>query len=208
MTNDLTNEMKKPGHGGRMSRRRKKEAVLRLLRGDDLEMLSRELGVTAATLSGWQEAFLSGGEASLAIRQIDGEMLESEHLKAKLGEVMIERELLREKIAAMSAAVSPSSGRPHGLAVVCWVWNISRATLYRRRAPMEVKPAFRRRSPTGPMPDAELVGRIRAIISASPFHGEGHRKVWARLRVAGVPSPDAAPDARKRPACPLADRRA
>ncbi|GBQ28900.1 transposase OrfB [Gluconacetobacter sacchari DSM 12717] len=36
------------------------------------------------------------------------------------------------------------------------------------------------------MPDEDLVGRIRAIISASPFHGEGHRKVWARLRLAGV----------------------
>lgn len=56
MTNDLKNETKRPGHGGRMSRRRKKEAVLRLLRGDDLEMVSRELGVTAATLSGWQDA--------------------------------------------------------------------------------------------------------------------------------------------------------
>jgi len=33
----------------------------------------------------------------------------------------------------MSAAVSPSSGRPYGLAAVCRVWNISRATLYRRR---------------------------------------------------------------------------
>lgn len=86
----------------------------------------------------------------------------------------------------MSAAVSPSSGRPYGLAAVCRVWNISRATLYRRRTPIEVKPALRRRGPTGPMPDTELVERIRAIISTSPFHGEGHRKVWARLRVAGV----------------------
>ena len=42
------------GRGGRMSRKRKRDAVLRLLRGEDLEMLSRALGVTAATLSGWQ----------------------------------------------------------------------------------------------------------------------------------------------------------
>jgi len=86
----------------------------------------------------------------------------------------------------MSAAVSPSSGRPYGLAAVCRVWNISRATLYRRRTPMEAKPAVRRRGPIGPMPDAELVERIRTIIAASPFHGEGHRKVWARLRITGV----------------------
>ena len=37
------------GRGGRMSRQRKTAAVLRLLRGEDLETVSRELGVTAAT---------------------------------------------------------------------------------------------------------------------------------------------------------------
>jgi transposase InsO family protein len=38
------------------------------------------------------------------------------------------------------------------------------------------------------MPDAELLAAIRAVLAGSPFHGEGHRKVWARLRVAGVQS--------------------
>src|SRR5437763_15789182 len=47
------------GRGGRMSRQRKRDAVLRLLRGENLEVLSRALGVTAATLSGWQDSFLS-----------------------------------------------------------------------------------------------------------------------------------------------------
>ena len=36
------------------------------------------------------------------------------------------------------------------------------------------------------MPDAVLLAAIRAVLAASPFHGEGHRKVWARLRFAGV----------------------
>jgi transposase InsO family protein len=36
------------------------------------------------------------------------------------------------------------------------------------------------------MPDAALVDAIRGVLAASPFHGEGHRKVWARLRHAGV----------------------
>ena len=43
----------------RMSARRKQEAVLRLLRGEDLELVSRELGVTAAELSGWRDQFLA-----------------------------------------------------------------------------------------------------------------------------------------------------
>lgn len=36
------------------------------------------------------------------------------------------------------------------------------------------------------MPDAALADAIRAVLAASPFHGEGRRKVWARLRHAGV----------------------
>src|SRR5215217_9574316 len=86
------------GRGGRMSRQRKCDAVLRLLRGEDLEILSRALGVTAATLSGWQDTFVAAGEASLATRSTDGEALESERLKAKLGEMLLERELLEAKI--------------------------------------------------------------------------------------------------------------
>src|SRR3712207_3743183 len=92
-----------PGRGGRMSRQRKRDAVLRLLRGEDLETLSRALGVTAATLMGWPEAFLAAGEASLATRPTTGDGLESERLKAKLGEMWLERELLEAKIAALEA---------------------------------------------------------------------------------------------------------
>src|SRR5438045_7480453 len=59
------------GRGGRMSRQRKTAAVLRLLRGKDLETVSRALGVTAATLTGWHDAFLAGGEAALTNRQVE-----------------------------------------------------------------------------------------------------------------------------------------
>ena len=91
------------GRGGRMSRQRKRDAVLRLLRGEDLEVLSRALGVTAATLSGWQATFVAAGEVSLATRPTTGDALESERLKAKLGELLLERELLEAKIAALEA---------------------------------------------------------------------------------------------------------
>jgi transposase len=89
------------GRGGRMSRQRKRDAVLRLLRGEHLETVSRALGVTAATLTGWQEAFLAAGEASLATRPADGEELESGRLKARLGEMLLERGLLEAKIATL-----------------------------------------------------------------------------------------------------------
>jgi transposase-like protein len=89
-----------------MSRRRKRDAVLRLLRGEDLDVVSRSLGVTAATLSGWRDAFLAAGEASLTSRPADGAELESERLKARLGEMLLQRELLEAKIAALE------EGRP------------------------------------------------------------------------------------------------
>src|SRR4051812_3263180 len=91
------------GRGGRMSRQRKRDTVLRMLRGEDLETLSRALGVTAATLTGWQHTFVSAGEASLVTRPTDGEALETERLKAKLGAMLLERELLEAKIAALEA---------------------------------------------------------------------------------------------------------
>jgi|SRR5918993_5315165 transposase len=91
------------GRGGGMSRPRKRDAVLRLLRGEDLETLSRALGVTAATLTGWQDTFLAAGEASLATRPTPDDDRESERLKAKLGEGLLERELLEAKIAALEA---------------------------------------------------------------------------------------------------------
>jgi transposase-like protein len=57
--------MSKKKERGRFSSRKKAEAVLRLLRGEELDALSHELGVTAATLSSWREAFLAAGESSL-----------------------------------------------------------------------------------------------------------------------------------------------
>ena len=92
-----------PGRGGRMSRQRKTVAVLRLLRGEDLEVVSRSLGVTAATLTGWRDAFLAAGEAALATKSTTGEELESDRLKARLGAALIERDLLEEKIATLEA---------------------------------------------------------------------------------------------------------
>src|SRR5918993_2425772 len=101
-----------PGRSGRMSRQRKTAAVLRLLRGEDLETVSRALGVTAATLSGWRDAFLAAGEAALATRPSTGEELEAERLKSKLGEALIERDLLREKVAALETGRPLARRRP------------------------------------------------------------------------------------------------
>lgn len=85
----------------------------------------------------------------------------------------------------MSRTTSPSRGRPYGLARVCRAWRVARATVYRHRPPPRDEPR-RRPGPVGPMGDADLVAAIRRVLAASPFHGEGHRKVWARLRLSGT----------------------
>ena len=88
----------------------------------------------------------------------------------------------------MSQALSPAMGRRYGLARVARVWRMSRATLYRQRAPdgAAAPPRPARRGPVGACSDAELVGHIRAQILGSRLHGEGYRKIWARLRHAGI----------------------
>jgi putative transposase len=84
----------------------------------------------------------------------------------------------------MSQATSPSTGKPYGLARVCSVWGIARSTIYWQRHERALPEA--RRGPLGPCTDAELVDHIRHVLEASPFPGEGYRKVWARLRHRGI----------------------
>jgi putative transposase len=86
----------------------------------------------------------------------------------------------------MSQTVSPSLSRSYGLARVSRVWNASRASVYRFLKGTSSLPILRRPGPTGPCPDADLADHIRREIEASDFHGEGYRKIWARLRAAGV----------------------
>ncbi len=88
----------------------------------------------------------------------------------------------------MSRAPSPATGRAYGLARVARVWRLSRATLYRHRATAAAAaPACPvRRGPVGACSDAELLEHIRAQVLGSRLHGEGYRKIWARLRHAGI----------------------
>lgn len=86
--------------GGRFSAPRKAEAVLRLLRGEDLELLSRKLGVIASTLSLWREQFLASGQAALKGKTGKSDERDDQisRLKKKVGELTMDKELLREKV--------------------------------------------------------------------------------------------------------------
>lgn len=87
----------------------------------------------------------------------------------------------------MSHTTSSSVQRPYGVVRVCQEWGLSRATFYHQQSHVAQSsrvPA--KRGPKTAYTDETLTGHIRAVIMASPFLGEGHRKVWARLRVQGI----------------------
>jgi putative transposase len=84
----------------------------------------------------------------------------------------------------MSRRVSPSTDKTYGIERVARLWGVPRATVYRHRRPSGGE--RRRPGPVGAMRDDALVEAIRKLLEDSPFHGEGYRKLWARLRFAGI----------------------
>ena len=93
----MSEERASGGERGRWSSRRKTEVVLRALRGEDLDALSRELGVAAGTIAQWRERFLANGQAGLRSRPADERDDGLGRLRAKVGELTMENELLRER---------------------------------------------------------------------------------------------------------------
>jgi len=86
----------------------------------------------------------------------------------------------------MAEATSPTTGRRYGVARVCQIWDQPRSSFYAARRPQAgaVAPASAsaRRGPKPSVSDEALLAAIRADLERSPWTGEGHRKVWARLR--------------------------
>ena len=89
--------------GGRFSAGRKREVVMRLLRGEDLESVSRAVGITAARASHWRAQFLAAGQAGLKSRAPDARDEDHRRLQAKIGELLMETELLYAKVDQLEA---------------------------------------------------------------------------------------------------------
>jgi transposase len=98
------------GQGKRLSAKRKLAAVQRLLRGESLEVLSRELNVPAHRLSEWRDRVLIAAESALKDRERDARDEDIERLKAKVGEITMANELLYSKIDRLEAG-RPLAGR-------------------------------------------------------------------------------------------------
>ncbi|MBI1292813.1 hypothetical protein GC173_16480 [bacterium] len=95
----------------RMTPGRKRDAVLRVLRGEPLEIVARELAVTAADPSGWRGAFLEAGSASLKSRARDDRDEIIDRLRTKVGELTMDTELLYAKIERMEGGGAPFGAR-------------------------------------------------------------------------------------------------
>jgi hypothetical protein len=80
---------------GRWSAQKKMDAVLRLLKGESIDELSRELVVTVEMLSHWREEFLAAGLAGLKGRT--AEQMKIAALEKKVGRQAMELELHKKK---------------------------------------------------------------------------------------------------------------
>jgi hypothetical protein len=97
---------------GRWSSRRKTEIVLRVLRGETLDALSRELGVSSGRLAEWRDEALAAMQAGLQSREPDHRDGFIHDLKAKVGDQAMTIELLERKIEILEDGLRPPQRRP------------------------------------------------------------------------------------------------
>ena len=95
----------------RWSAGKKMDAVLRLLRGEPLETLSRELGVEAHRLAAWREDFLEGGKDALKGQRPDrspGDDRALRQAEGKVGQLTMENEILRAAAEKRGLQIPPA----------------------------------------------------------------------------------------------------
>lgn len=97
---------------GRWSSKRKMEAVLRVLKGEALDAVSRSLKISTTKLAAWRDEFLEAGQAGLKAREPDHRDEQIKDLHAKIGEITMENELLYDKIDRLEANLPPGLRRP------------------------------------------------------------------------------------------------
>lgn len=86
----------------------------------------------------------------------------------------------------MRAVRSPSTGRRYPLTMISAVFRVARSSGYAVTAPTSSPAGPGKRGPKTRVPDADVLAEIRTVLAISPFHGEGYRKVRARLAHRGV----------------------
>lgn len=80
---------------GRWTSSKKAEVVLRLLRGESMDLVSRECAVTVENLNRWREDFVAAGVAGLKGKTLDQVRIAA--LEKKIGQQAMELELHEKK---------------------------------------------------------------------------------------------------------------
>ena len=181
------------GLGQRWTVARKRE---RLLRDEPVQLLSRQLGVEIFRLEQWREKAIGGIDASLKQRKGDPVQAELDSAMKRIGELTMQVELLEAKTETFgplgrrrSRRVPPPRPARVGLRPAAGLRRLGHGPLLVLRH--DLRPA--RRAAAGKasgtearevrISDQALLVAIEADLEASPWEGEGYRKVWARLRV-------------------------
>jgi putative transposase len=86
----------------------------------------------------------------------------------------------------MRRTVSPTTGRRYPLTMIAQVWQVARSSVYAAGAGTPSPSPPGKRGPKTERSDEAVVTAIRAVLTATPFHGEGYRKVRARLAHRGL----------------------
>lgn len=95
----------------RWSAGRKKQVVLRLLRGESVDALSRELAVPIVRLEEWRDRALAGMDVGLKERENDPVEKQLDDANRRIGELVMEVEILRKEREARRPLVGRRSSR-------------------------------------------------------------------------------------------------
>jgi transposase len=91
----------------RWSARRKEGVVMRLLRGESLDLLARESGQPAGRISAWREEFLAAGREGLKARPLPVEDFTLREVQRKVGELSMEVDILKALLEKQGHPQSP-----------------------------------------------------------------------------------------------------
>ena len=180
------------GLGQRWTVARKREVVLRLLRDEPVQLLSRQLGVEIFRLEQWREKAIGGIDASLKQRKGDPVQAELDSAMKRIGELTMQVELLRgqdvrrfgafgaAEVAAMSAATSPGTGTGLSalLAGLRFAWGMARSSFYAMTSGQhaEQPPAKRSGTEARDLGPGAAEWRSKPTWRHTPWEGEGYRK--------------------------------
>ena len=95
----------------RWSARRKEQVVLRLLRGESLDLLARETGQPAGRIAGWREEFLEAGREGLKSRPAPEGDRRLGDAQRKVGELQLEVDILRALLEKKGTPPLPRRSR-------------------------------------------------------------------------------------------------